>query len=384
MLELLVYPVSAVMKGWHWLLADVFATPTDTAWVATVILLVLTVRGLIAPFAWQTYKTARATFLMRPHLHEVKQQYATSVTPEALRAEDEARKQIHKEYGYDPRAACVPALIQVPVFLGLYRLLFWMAVPGATAGQNIGVLGAEEIAGFRAATLAGVPLPAYVGMSPQQFAFLGTSLDDVRLLALPLIIAAIAFTSLNLLISQLRNRSTLEWEHTLSRRAYYAMYWAIPLVAIALAIAGLTGLVPVALLLYWVVNNLFTFTQTALFWLLIVRRYPAGELHHRFQAEALAEVQRRRQQATARKRSLRTKRLAVLTHPASSAELRRAIRGQKQAWKDEQAQRKAESKALAKQRSTARKLLQRELAAERIAARKTTPPPTPPDKQAES
>lgn len=131
------------------------------------------------------------------------------------------------------------------------------------------------------------------------------------------------------------------------------------------------------------VNNLFTFTQTALFWLLIVRRYPAGELHHRFQAEALAEVQRRRQQATARKRSLRTKRLAVLAHPTSSAELRRAIRGQKQAWKDEQAQRKAESKALAKQRSTARKLLQRELAAERIAARKTTPP-TRPDKQAES
>lgn len=370
MLEVLVYPVSAVMKAWHWLLADIFTAPTNTAWVATVTLLVLTVRGMIAPFAWQTYKTARATFLMRPHLHEVKEQYGTAVTPEALRAEDEARKKIHKEYGYNPFAACVPALIQVPVFLGLYRLLFWMAVPGTAAGQNIGILGAEEIAGFRAATLADVPLPAYVAMTPEQFAFLGTSLASVRSLAIPLIIAAIVFTSLNLLISQLRNRSTLEWEHTVSRRAYYLMYWAIPIVAVALGVAGLTGLVPIALLLYWVVNNLFTFTQTALFWFLIVRRYPADELHRSFQADALAEAIRRRRQATARKRSLRTKRLEALSHPTSMREVRRAVRGQKQAWKDEQAQRKAAAKELAKQRSAARKILQRERAAERVAARK--------------
>ena len=121
------------------------------------------------------------------------------------------------------------------------------------------------------------------------------------------------------------------------------------------------------------VNNLFTFTQTALFWFLIVRRYPADELHRSFQADALAEAIRRRRQATARKRSLRTKRLEALSHPTSMREVRRAVRGQKQAWKDEQAQRKAADQELAKQRSEARKILQRERAAERAAARKFAP-----------
>lgn len=364
-----VYPVSAVMKFWHWLLAEQFNIPANATWIASVILLVFTVRGIILPFAWQTYKTARTTYLMRPHLEALKKQYGESVTPEELRAEDEERKRIQKEHGYNPLAACVPALIQIPVFLGLYRLLLWMAVPDAAGGRSLGVLSEPEIESFRSAVLFGVPLPAYVSMSDEQFEFLGTTQHDVRTLAIPLIATAIVLTSTNLLVNQLRNRATLEWENTMTRQTYYMLYWLIPIVAGALLTAGLTGLVPIALLMYWVCNNLFTTLQTAAFSVLIVRRYPSEEIHHRSQAEAKAAVDTRKRENKERKLALRRKRLTAITRPQSFNEIRREIKAEKQARKDAKAAEKADKKALTKERNQARKELNRQIMAERKAAK---------------
>lgn len=328
-MEILVYPVSAVIKCWHWLLAGILGVPESGAWIAAIILLVFTVRGIIAPFSWQTYKVGRASYLMRPHIKAIQQRYGTSTEVEDIRAEREAIKAIRKEHGYGPLAGCVPALIQLPVFLGLYRLLYWLAVPGVGDTHTIGILSSEDIASFRAATLFDAPLPAYVAMSTEQFASLGTTAEDVRRVGLPLLIAAIIFTSCNLLISQLRNRTTLEWETALARRSYYALYWLIPFIALSLITAGLTGLVPIALLLYWVCNNLWTSTQTLALWALLVRKYPSEELHRE-------HVRTAREAAVEKKKAL--KRLP-------RAERRTAKQAEKQ-------ERKA-AKALEKQRDAA-------------------------------
>ena len=127
-----------------------------------------------------------------------------------MRAEQEARKQIQKDHGYNPLAGCVPVFVQVPVFLGLYQLLQWMSVPDASAGRKIGVLADAEIASFRDTTFFDVPLSAYVAMDESQFAFLGTTQEATLKVALPFIVMAAVFTSGNLLINQARNRTMLE------------------------------------------------------------------------------------------------------------------------------------------------------------------------------
>lgn len=368
MLEMLVYPVSAVMKFWHWVLEGL-SVPANAAWIASIVLFVFTVRGLILPFAWQTYKTTRTTFLMRPYLQDVEKQYGTSTDPKDLRAEEEARQQIHKDHGYNPLAACVPAMIQVPMFLGLYRVLLWMAVPDASEGRRIGMLSDAEIESFRTTTFFDVPLPAYVAMDPEQFDFLGTTLHDVRSLAIPLITTAIVLTSTNMVISQFRSRSTLEWNSAFARRIYSGMWWVIPLVAVMLALAGLTGLVPIALLMYWVLNNLFTTVQNAVLWWLSVRQMPSTERHHQFQeevkAEALAQTRERKEQH----RALRRKRISSITHPTTFADVRREIRDEKRSVKEQKASDKAAKKALNKERNEARKVMNKEKAAELAAER---------------
>lgn len=361
------YPVSAVMKFWHWLLTGALGVGSSKAWAASVFLLVLSVRAIILPFAWQTYKSTRTSFLMRPHMDKVTEQYGESTDIADLRAEDEARKQIQKEHGYNPFAACVPALIQIPTFLGLYRLLLWMAVPDAAAGKRLGVLSDDEIASFRDSTFFDVPLAAYASMTQEQFAFLGTTEDEVIVLAAIMILLAITFTSTNMLLTQVRNRFTLEWANTTSRRAYYFIYWVIPLVGLSLLIAGLTGRVPVALLMYWVINNLFTAAQNAFLWFFAVRTMPATPLHREAQAAAHAKVKEERRKVKEGRAALRRQRASILTHPSEAGRISREIRQEKRARKEKKAAEKAEAKALKKERNLARKELNKLIAAEKAA-----------------
>ena len=52
MLTVLVFAISAIMLFWHWLLAGLFGVSRDVAWVASVFLLVVTVRSAVAPLTW--------------------------------------------------------------------------------------------------------------------------------------------------------------------------------------------------------------------------------------------------------------------------------------------------------------------------------------------
>ena len=366
MIDAFVYPVSAVMKFWHWLLAGVFGMESSNSWVASVVLLVVTIRIVIVPLQWYTYKTARVVVLMRPRLAEIEAQYADEITPESIQAHERAKKELHKEYNYNPLAGCLPALIQIPFFLGLYRLLLRMAVPSSSAGHSLGVLSPAEVESFRASTLLGVPLPAYVSMTPEQFAHLGTTLADVRALAIPMLLAAVCFTTLNLAISQIRSRSTLDWGSALAHRSYVFIWALVPVAGLGLAFAGLTGLVPIALLLYWVSGNFFTFIQTIVLWYLMVKLYPLADDHRAHISEKKSRELERRREVRGKKRSRRRRQLSALPNPSSYAQVRRDIRAEKAADKAAAEEAKAEKKRLNAQRREAL----REIRKRRIAERK--------------
>lgn len=351
MMEILVYPVSAVLQFWHWLLADVLGAPVSGAWIASIILLVITVRGAIAPFSWKTYKVGRTSYMMRPHMKAIADRYGSSTALEDIEAEREAIKKLRSEHGYNPLAGCVPAMIQLPFFFGLYRLLYWLAVPDVGDAHRIGLLTPDEIESFRSTTLFDVPLPAYVSMTPEQFASLGTTVDAVRSLAIPMLIAAICFTSINLLLSQIRNRTTLEWENAFTRGSYRFLYWMIPFIALSLTTAGLLGLVPIALLLYWVVNNFWTASQTVLLWALLVKRFPSEEIHRNHVREAREAYVEKKREKRERKRAWRRKKAGALVRPTTIPAVRRDIRAEKSALAEAKRDEKRAKKAIEKERS---------------------------------
>lgn len=355
MIDAFVYPVSAVMKLWHWLLGTVLGFPSSGAWVASVILLVVTIRALIAPLTWMSYRTSRVIVIMRPKLAALDEQYGTDTTPEGVRQHEQAKREVHKEHRYNPFAGCLPVLIQLPFFLGLYRLLLWMALPDRAQGHSLGLLTPEDVASFQEAEFFGVPLPAYMSMSPEQFAHLGTSLDDVQSVAIPMLACALFFTTFNMVVSQLRTRSTLEWNDPTARRIYRLIWLVVPFVPLMIGIAGMTGLVPVALLLYWFTGNLWTLGQTIVLWWLVVRVHPLGDDAREHIAASRVALNEQRAATRSTKRSRRSRRLKSLARPSTIPAVRREIRAEKAKEKRAKADAKQEKKELARKRNEARK-----------------------------
>lgn len=359
LLEAFVWPVSAVMKMWHWLLAQVFNVAPDTAWVLSIVLLVITVRGFLVPFNWSMFRSTRMMLMMRPEQEELEERYGESTDPEVVAAHDKALEDLNKEYGYNPMTGCIPPLVQVPFILGLYRLLMWMSVPeNGRTGGNIGLLTPEDTASFLQASFMDAPLPAYVSMSPEQFAALGTTGDEVRVVAIPLLIFALIFTTVNTAVSQLRSRSHLDWNQPVSRTLYRWMWSLLILTPVMLGIVGMTGLIPVALLMYWFLGNLWTLSQTVIMWYLLARKYPLRDIHKKqietSRSRVLGEMRSRKQSKKSAKRSWRRRKLAAITHPSSIPQVRRDIKAEKEALKNERKEQKAEKKSLKKARNKAR------------------------------
>lgn len=359
LLEAFVWPVSAVMKMWHWLLAQVFNIAPDTAWSMSIVLLVITVRGFLVPFNWSIFKSTRMMLMMRPEQEELEQRYGQSTDPADVAAHDKALEDLNKEYGVNPATGCIPPLVQLPFILGLYRLLMWMSVPeNGRAGGTIGLLTPEDTASFLQASFMGVPLPAYVSMSDEQFAALSTTGPEVRAVAIPLLIFALIFTTVNTAVSQLRSRSHLDWNQPVSRTVYKWMWSLLVLTPVALGFVGLTGLIPVALLLYWFLGNLWTLAQTVIMWYLLARKYPLRDVHKKqilaSRTRVLGELREQKQSKKTAKRSWRRRKVASLARPSTIPQVRRDIKAEKEAFKNKRKERKAEKKSLKKARNKVR------------------------------
>lgn len=344
MIEAFVYPVSAVMKFWHWLLADIFTVSPDTAWVLSIVLLVVTVRGFLVPFNWSIFKSTRVMLMMRPEQAQLEKQYGESLDANDIEAHEKALKKLNKDYGYNPLTGCIPPLIQLPFILGLYRLLLWMSVPeNGRTGTNIGLLTPDDIAGFLQASFLGVPLPAYVSMSQEQFAALGTTSPEVRAVAMPMLISAIIFTTFNTFVSQLRSRVHLDWDAPMSVKMYNLMWWMLFVIPVILGVAGTTGLIPIALLMYWFLGNLWTLIQTIILWCALCVRFPLEDQH-------LDHILNTRSAITAPRKLRRRRLLAALKRPWTIFRVHRKNKQVEKTEKLERKEKKTHQKSMAKQK----------------------------------
>lgn len=362
MLEIFVYPVSAVMKLWHLMLHDVFGMDESTAWVVSIVGLVITVRALIAPFTWIMKRSGRASVLMRPELAELKERYGDSTEPEDVYALEDGKKELQEKYNYSLAAGCVPALIQLPVFLGLYRMLLWMARPDsrAEADAPIGVLSLSDIDSFLQAEIGGQPVQAYLAMSDERLLELGTTATEVRSFVIPFLLAAILFTTLNLILSLLWSWQTLDWSSGAARGTFKVLVVISALVPVLLLMLGLFGPIPVALIFYWFCNSLWTLGQTAVINTVVARKWPQLEEHRALRETSRAAFYAARAEEKDEKKWVkRRRREARRAAPEEAADIRAEIdeflQRRKEAAAEEKKARRELTRAQAKARNARRR-----------------------------
>jgi YidC/Oxa1 family membrane protein insertase len=246
LLDPLYYAVSAVMRAWH----SVFATLLDpsTAWVLAVVFLVVTLRALLLWPALAQLRTAAALRRITPELAALRTRHAED--PVRLLRETSALQRAH---GASTWRTLLPALAQMPVFLGLLHVL-----QGFHAGAANYAFGPAEVASFLDARIAGVPLSAYVAMPATVLDGFGIDRLTVLVVAVPLLLLAAAATHLTVRWSLHRNGTDGPAAGAGVAAIMRWMPWLAPAGAI---VAGLLFPLSLGVLLYWLTSNVWTLAQ---------------------------------------------------------------------------------------------------------------------------
>jgi len=245
----LYYAISFIMVGWHTFLTDVVGMPADGGgtWILSVIGLTLVVRALLIPLFVKQIKSSRNMQLIQPKVKELQKKYGH----DRERLAQETMK-LYKESGTNPFASCLPILIQMPIFLALFRLLDHHAEEGGVA-----FLTPELADSFTNAELWGIPIKA---------TFLNSGGEiSVQILALILVAAmtATTFTTQRQLMSKNMPPDALTGPYAQQQKL---LLYVLPVV---FAVGGIAF--PIAVLFYWTTSNLWTMCQQ----FYVIRNNPA-------------------------------------------------------------------------------------------------------------
>ncbi|MEU7978022.1 membrane protein insertase YidC [Micromonospora sp. NPDC049081] len=125
-----------------WLAGLLTPLAGGAATAAAIVLFTIAVRLLISPLTVAQVRAERRRAALAPQLRQLQQRYADD--PATLQSEVFA---LYRRAGASPVAGCLPALLQAPFFLVMYRLF-------GTGDGAVGLLDAR---------LAGVPLGWHLG-----------------------------------------------------------------------------------------------------------------------------------------------------------------------------------------------------------------------------
>lgn len=203
-MDFFAYPVSLVMKFWHWVLGFVVDPDSGIAWVGSVILLVVTVRLLLMRSMWRQQYSMRKMAQLAPKMKELQNKYRDRKSPEDRQEQAKEMQAMYSDAGVHPAAGCLPLLVQIPVFIGLYHVLLNFSPPGKSIEEaqqmTNGAFGPDQVSSFLNAEFLGVPLASYIRMPQEVMDSLHPGLlrEDILWLAVPLFVLAGVATFINM------------------------------------------------------------------------------------------------------------------------------------------------------------------------------------------
>ncbi|MGQ4597848.1 membrane protein insertase YidC [Nocardia sp. R6R-6] len=266
MLDFIYYPVSWILWFWHRVFGFAFGADNGLTWALAVVFLVFTLRlVLYKPFVKQV-RTTKQMQELQPQIKELQKKYKNDRQKMAVEMQ-----KLQKENGFNPLMGCLPVLAQVPVFLGLFHVLrsfnrtgHAFGQLGMTPEQNANtanyVFSATDVQSFLSARIFGAPISAFI-TTPinelQAFADYGgvPSRLSIALVAIPLMVIAGLATHFNARASVARQTPEAAANPQAAMMNKLAL-WVFPL---GVLVGG--PFLPIAILLYWVSNNIWTYGQ---------------------------------------------------------------------------------------------------------------------------
>jgi YidC/Oxa1 family membrane protein insertase len=272
-LNFIYYPVSFILWCWHWVFGHVFGESSGFAWALAVVFLVFTLRAILfKPFVGQV-RSMRKMQEFAPELQKIKKKYANDKQRQA-----QEMQKLQSEHGVNPLGGCLPMLVQIPVFIGLFHVLRSFR-PG---WGEVYFFDAQGVESFVQAKLFGANLSTFITMPANELANFATDRNAVLLVAIPLmIVASIAthFTARHSVARQTQAATDNPQTAIMNKLTLYIF-------PLGVLVGGL--FFPIAILLYWLSNNAWTLGQQYFVYHRIDREEEAKKVEATTQRSALA------------------------------------------------------------------------------------------------
>ncbi len=263
-LDIIYYPVSGIMWLWYKAFAAIpFLGPSSFfTWALAVMFLVFTLRAILyKPFVRQI-RTTRQMQEMQPQIKALQKKYGKDRQRFAMEMQ-----KLQREHGVNPVLGCLPMLAQIPVFLGLYHVLMSFNRTQHGIGRlgldpetnrRLGnyVFSAADVNHFLDANLFGAPIGASMTQSPGSIAaFHEFDRMSVIAIGLPLMLLAGFATHMN-------SRASIERQSVeAAANPQTAIMNRLALYVFPLGVVVGGPFLPLAIILYWFANNIWTFGQ---------------------------------------------------------------------------------------------------------------------------
>ena len=260
-LDYIYYPVSGIMWLWYKLFGLFLGPRSFFAWALAVMFLVFSLRALLyKPFVRQI-RTTRQMQELQPQIKALQKKYGKDRQRMALEMQ-----KLQREHGFNPILGCLPMLAQIPVFLGLYHVLRsfnrttgGFGQPHLTVAENRAtgnyVFSPTDVGNFLDAHLFGAPIGAFMTQHTGLDAFTEFSRTSVAAVSIPLMILAGIATYFNSRASIARQSAEAAANPQTALMNKLALY-VFPL---GVVVGG--PFLPIAIIIYWVSNNIWTFAQ---------------------------------------------------------------------------------------------------------------------------
>ena len=258
--------VAWVIVQIHTGLSTIVSPDSGWAWGGSIILLTVLMRLLIFPLFVKQIHASRKMQELNPQVQVLRKKYKN----DKQRMNQEVMK-LYQEAGANPLSGCLPLLVQMPVFIGLFRVLNGIAT--AKEGNGSHGISAKLVHSAQHADIFGASIPT-------KFldAWHAGKTSGIVVCGLAVLISS---TTTYFSVKASMSRQPAMDEANPMASAQKMMVYLAPLF-------GLFGLgFPLGVLMYWVTSNSWTLAQTHY----IHKRYPVTEAAGGKQAPAKGGAQ---------------------------------------------------------------------------------------------
>ncbi|WP_448811933.1 membrane protein insertase YidC [Agromyces bauzanensis] len=215
-------------------------------WVLSIVGLVVVVRAALIPIFVRQIKSQRRMLEVAPQLKKIQDKYKGKKDQFSREAMSRETMELYKRTGTNPLSSCLPLLLQMPIFFGLFSVLNDAQHDKA----GVGVFTQELANSFANAEFLGAPLKAtFIG------AWNAGGPWQVIVIALTMIILMTASQFITQLQIVSKNMSPETKASPMFRQQRILLY-LLPLV---FAFSGVAF--PLGVMFYWLVSNFWTMGQ---------------------------------------------------------------------------------------------------------------------------